>query len=165
MAGAICFALVLLEIARVTSAWPAAVASLVAGAVFLRRRLFAVDLSIVPLFLFAFIIVEGLRSLRLEVTGSSLYFTSIALSQVISNVPATVLLSPLADGAWRALLYGVNAGGCGTIIASLANLLGWRLYVRESNRDPRFFRHLTVLNAAFLAWAALGGWLLLKWRP
>jgi len=161
LAGAICFALVLLEIARVMNAWPAAIAALVAGALFLRRRLFAIDLSIVPLFFFAFIIVEGLRSLRLEVTGAGLYVTSIALSQVISNVPATVLLSPLAGGQWRELLYGVNAGGCGTIIASLANLLGWRLYVRASNRDPRFFRHLTVINAAFLAWVAVGGWVIL----
>jgi len=164
LAGAVCFALVLLEIARVMNAWPAAIAALIAGAWFLRRRLFAIDLSIVPLFFFAFIIVEGLRALRIEVTGSGLYVTSIALSQVISNVPATVLLSPLAGGQWRELLYGVNAGGCGTIIASLANLLGWRLYVRESNRDPRFFRHLTVINAAFLAWAAAGGWLLLRVR-
>ena len=89
--------------------------------------------------------------------GASLYVTAIATSQLISNVPATVLLSPLAGEQWRELLYGVSAGGCGTIIASLANLLGWRIYVRESNRDPRFFRHLTVINAVFLAWAAAGG--------
>ncbi|HUR80258.1 MAG TPA: hypothetical protein VM733_05805, partial [Thermoanaerobaculia bacterium] len=88
--------------------------------------------------------------------------TSIALSQVISNVPATILLTPFANGDWRELLYGVNAGGCGTIIASLANLLGWRIYVRESNRDPRFFRRLTAINVAFLAWATLGGYLLLR---
>jgi Na+/H+ antiporter NhaD/arsenite permease-like protein len=161
IAGAICFILVLAEIARLTSAWPAAIASLIAGVVFLRRRLFDVDLSIVPLFFFAFVIVEGLRSLRLDL-GGSLYITAIAMSQVISNVPATVLLSPLSGGHWRELLYGVNAGGCGTIIASLANLLGWRIYVRESNRDPRFFRHLTIINAAFLAWVAVGGWLLLR---
>ena len=162
VAGAVCFALVLAEIARLTSAWPAAIASLLAGAIFLRRRLFAVDLSIVPLFFFAFIIVEGLRSLRFDLGGASLYVTAIATSQLISNVPATVLLSPLAGGQWRELLFGVNAGGCGTIIASLANLLGWRIYVRESNRDPKFFRHLTIINAAFLTWVALGGWLLLR---
>ena len=161
-AGATCFALVLLEIARVASAWPAAIAALVAGLVVLRRRLVAADLSIVPLFFFAFIVVEGLRSLRVYGGGSQLFFTSIALSQVISNVPATVLLSPIAGGRWRELLYGVNAGGCGTIIASLANLLGWRLYVRESGRDPRFFRRLTIINFGFLAWAAAGGWLLLR---
>jgi Na+/H+ antiporter NhaD/arsenite permease-like protein len=162
IAGAICFALVLLEVARVLSAWPAAIAALLAGAMFLRRRMFAIDFSIIPLFFFAFIVVEGMRSFALSF-HTNVYFTSIVLSQVISNVPATVLLTPFAHDDWRALLYGVSAGGCGTIIASLANLLGWRIYVRESNRDPHFFRKLTILNLVFLTWATLGGWLLLKW--
>ena len=60
--GAICFVLVLLEIARVVNAWPAAIAALIAGAIFLRTRLFAIDYSIVPLFFFAFIVVEGMRT-------------------------------------------------------------------------------------------------------
>lgn len=156
-AGAIVFALVLLEIAHLAPAWPAAIAAAVAWIVFLRRPL---DLSIVPLFFFAFVIVEGLRSFAFGLVGG-LYLTSITLSQVISNVPAAVLLTPFADGNWRELLYGVNAGGCGTIIASLANLLGWRIYVRESGREPRFFRRLTALNFAFLAWIGIGAWLLL----
>ena len=155
--GAICFVLVLLEIARVVNAWPAAIAALIAGAIFLRTRLFAIDYSIVPLFFFAFIVVEGMRTMNIQRVGSNLYVTSIALSQVISNVPAAILLSPVASGRWRELLYGVNAGGCGTIIASLANLLGWRIYVRGWNRDPRFFWRLTLLNFAFLAWAGIGG--------
>lgn len=156
-AGAIVFALVLLEIAHVAPAWPAAIAAAAAWVVFLRRPF---DLSIVPLFFFAFVIVEGLRSFAFGLVGG-LYLTSVALSQVISNVPATVLLTPFANGDWRELLYGVNAGGCGTIIASLANLLGWRIYVRESGRDPRFFRRLTALNFVFLAWIGIGAWLLL----
>ena len=162
-AGAVCFLLVVLEIAHVSPAWIAAVAALTAGAVFLRRRLFAVDLSIVPLFFFAFIVVEGLRSFDLGgfLRGNT-YFVSILLSQIISNVPATVLITPFAEPRWRDLLYGVSAGGCGTIIASLANLLAWRIYVRESNRDRRFFSRLTAINFAFLAWAGLGGWWLLR---
>lgn len=159
LAGLICFALVLLEIARIVNAWPAAIAALIAGAIILRRRLFTIDFSIVPLFFFAFIVVEGLRTLHVG-NVTQLYTTSIALSQVISNVPATILLSPFANGDWKTLLYGVNAGGCGTIIASLANLLGWRIYVRESGRDPRFFRRLTVINFAMLVWVGIGGWLL-----
>ena len=161
IAGGVCFVLVLLEIARVLNAWPAAIAAMIAAAVFLKRRALQIDYSIVPLFFFAFIIVESLRSVHVRGAETHLYGVSIALSQVVSNVPATVLLTPFANGRWRELLYGVNAGGCGTIIASLANLLGWRIYVRESGRDPRFFRRLTIINFAFLAWIAAGGWLLL----
>ncbi len=162
IAGAICFALVLLEIARLVNGWPAATAALIAGTIFLRRRIFSVDYSIVPLFFFAFVVVEGLRAMDVYRGGTNLYVTSIGLSQVISNVPATILLSPIAGGRWRELLYGVNAGGCGTIIASLANLLGWRIYVREWNRDPRFFWRLTALNFAFLAWIAIGAYVILS---
>jgi Na+/H+ antiporter NhaD/arsenite permease-like protein len=157
IAGALCFALVLLEIARVVNAWPAAIAAAIAGVVFLRRRALDIDFSIVPLFFFAFIVVEGLRGqARVPVLhGASLFYAAAGLSQVISNVPATVLLSPFARDDWATLLYGANAGGCGTIIASLANLLGWRIYVRESNRDRRFFWRLTAVNVAFLAWVIL----------
>ena len=159
--GVVCFVLVLLYLARLTNAWIAAVAALIAGISVLRRGLLRVDLSIVPLFFFAFIVVEGLRSLGLR-PAANVYASSIVLSQFISNVPATILLSPFATNDWRELLYGVSAGGCGTIIASLANLLGWRLYVRESNREPAFLRRLTLVNVAFLGWAAAGGWLLLR---
>jgi len=157
IAGLICFGLVLLEIARVINGWPAAIAALILGSLLLRWRIFSIDYSIVPLFFFAFIVIRGLPALQLFRAGANLYFVSIGLSQVISNVPATILLSPAAAGRWQELLYGVNAGGCGTIIASLANLLGWRIYVREWNRDPRFFWRLTALNFAFLAWATMGG--------
>jgi hypothetical protein len=155
IAGAICFALVLLEIARVVSAWPAAVAAAIAGVVFLRRRALDIDFSIVPLFFFAFIVVERLRRQARAPLLDGVFWPAVGLSQVISNVPATILLSPFARGDWRTLLSGVNAGGCGTIIASLANLLGWRIYVRESNRDRRFFWRLTVVNVAFLVWVVL----------
>ena len=163
VAGAICFALVLLDVLHVVEAWTAAAAAGVAGLIFLRRRIAQVDLSIIPLFFFAFIVVEGLRTFDVvAMLSGSVYVMAILLSQVISNVPAAILLTPMADGAWRDLLYGVNAGGCGTIIASLANLLGWRIYVRESNRDPAFFWRLMKVNFAFLAWGGLGGWLLLR---
>ena len=161
IAGAICFALVLLEIARVANAWPAAIAAAISAAIFLRSRIRDLDLSIIPLFFFAFIAVEGLRSFDLP-RITNLYVSSALLSQVISNVPATILLTPFADHDWRTLLYGVNAGGCGTIIASLANLLGWRIYSRDAGADRRFFWRLTAFNFAFLAWAGIGGWILLR---
>ena len=70
------------------------------------------DLSIIPLFFFAFIAVEGLRSFDLPKIGG-IYPGAILISQLISNVPATMLLSPFAANDWKTLLYGVNAGGCG----------------------------------------------------
>jgi Na+/H+ antiporter NhaD/arsenite permease-like protein len=157
VAGVITLLLVALEIACVVNGWPAAIAALASAALFLRRR---IDLSIVPLFFFAFIAVEGLRTFHLRLFDT--YWSSIALSQVISNVPAALLLTPFAHGDWRELLYGVNAGGCGTIIASLANLLGWRIYARECGRDPRFFLRLTWINVAFLAWIGVGGRILFR---
>ena len=162
-AGAICFVLVVLDVLHVVDAWCGATAAAVAGALFLRRQIAQVDLSIIPLFFFAFIVVEGLRTFDVVtmLSSGSVYLMSLLLSQIISNVPAAILLTPIAEGAWRDLLYGVNAGGCGTIIASLANLLGWRIYIRESNRDPRFFWRLMRANFAFLAWAGVGGFLLL----
>lgn len=162
LAGGICFALVLLEIGRVTSALPAAIAALLAAAIFLRRRVFAIDFSILPLFFCAFIVIAGLRSFQTGIVHLTHPFAvPVVLSQLISNVPATILLADFVGGDWRTLLYGVSAGSCGTIIASLANLLGWRIYLRESGRDRRFFRRFTALSFVFLAWSVLGGWLLL----
>lgn len=167
IAGILCFALVLLEILHLTSAWPAAIVAAIATPLFLRGRFREMDLSIVPLFFFAFIIVEGLRSwpaYEIFADALGLYAGAIVSSQVISNVPAAILLAPIAEatGGWKTLLYGVSAGGCGTIIASLANLLGWQIYLREHGPDPRFFRLLTILNAIFLLWCGIGGWLLLR---
>jgi hypothetical protein len=72
IAGLICFGLVLLEIARVLNGWPAAIAALILGAFLLRRRIFSIDYSIVPLFFFAFIVVEGLQAADIYGGGANL---------------------------------------------------------------------------------------------
>lgn len=54
----------------------------------------------------------------------------ILLSQCISNVPAAILLSGFTDKV-TPLLYGVNIGGLGTLIASLASLISYRFYVGD----------------------------------
>ncbi|MFZ2492573.1 MAG: hypothetical protein WA208_13930, partial [Thermoanaerobaculia bacterium] len=160
-----------LQVAHILPAWPAAIAAAAVSPFLLRARWSEMDLSILPLFFFAFIVVEGLRTLPVysmfallpdEPHGLALYTGAILSSQVISNVPTAVLLAPLASGQWATLLYGVSAGGCGTIIASLANLLGWQIYVRESDEDPGFLRALTILSFGFLIWTAVGGWLILR---
>ncbi len=61
----------------------------------------------------------------LKSTGET-YLSAIVLSQLISNVPATILLGKVSS-AWKAIAYGVNIGGNGLVIASLANVLALNL--------------------------------------
>jgi len=74
------------------------------------------------------------------------------LSQVVSNVPAAMLLAPAASGAagFRGLLYGVNAGGCGTPVSSIANLIGAQLFVREGGDGREFWRAFLPVSFAGL---------------
>lgn len=168
-AGGVVLILVVLEIFRLVPAWPAAAAAAAGALLLLRDRIGEIDVFIIPLFFFAFIVVEGLRSFHVyrlfamlprEPDGLSLWVTTLLSSQVVSNVPTAVLLEPLAGERWRLFLYALNAGGCGTMIASMANLIGWRLYARECGADRRFFNEFSVLQLIFLVWTGVGGWFL-----
>lgn len=64
--------------------------------------------------------------------------TSILASQVISNVPAAVLLSGFTDN-WQALLAGTNIGGLGTPIASMASLISLKLYMKSEHTKPGYY--------------------------
>ena len=78
-----------------------------------------------------------------------IFLSAVAASQVISNVPAALLLSDFTT-RWRALLWGVSVGGFGSLIGSMASLIAFRLYVRRANNQRRFLLILHVLNIAAL---------------
>ncbi|MCA7953411.1 citrate transporter [Burkholderia seminalis] len=83
------------------------------------------------------------------------YAAGAVLSQVISNVPAAILLSEFTHD-WRALAFGVSVGGFGFAIGSLANLIAVRLA-----KEPRMWLPFHLVSIPFaLASAALGAWLL-----
>lgn len=77
--------------------------------------------------------------------------TAIVTSQVISNVPATLLLADFSNH-WKALIVGTNLGGLGTLIASMASLISYKK-VAESNPSlrKRYLWVYTLTNVAFLA--------------
>ena len=76
---------------------------------------------------------------------------SIAASQVISNVPAAMLLSAYTDDI-PALIVGTNLGGLGTLIASMASLISYKqMAVRFPQTKKRYILLFTVLNVVFLA--------------
>ncbi len=74
----------------------------------------------------------------------------MAGSQLISNVPTALIYAPFTDD-WRALLLGVNVGGVGTVVASLASLITLRRYQLLRPGGTRAFLGLfTVVNVLFL---------------
>ncbi len=105
--------------------------------------------------------IPAVRSFLQELLASRPLVTSALASQIISNVPAAVLLSGFTDD-WRALLLGTDIGGLGTPIASLASLISFRLYMKTKNASaPAFLFLFTLVNAAglllFLTAARLTG--------
>ena len=75
------------------------------------------------------------------------YFSSIILSQIISNVPCSILLANFTSN-WRELLLGVNIGGLGTLIASLASVISYKLYINERtyNAQSKYLSLFTFYN-------------------
>ena len=76
--------------------------------------------------------------------------TAVAASQVISNVPAALLLSGFTENV-KALIVGTNLGGLGTLIASMASLISYKQVASQiPGEKKRYFGWLTVVNAGFL---------------
>lgn len=84
----------------------------------------------------------------------------ILSSQVISNVPAALLLSGFTSD-YKTLLEGVNIGGLGTLIASMASLISYKIYAHQYNETKgKYFLWFTAANLFFLAVLALTAWIL-----
>ena len=72
-----------------------------------------------------------------------MWYSAIS-SQGFSNVPTAILFSPFVKGA-KALLWGVSLGGLGTLVASLANLISYKLYIKEYSKKE-YFSYFTKIN-------------------
>ena len=76
--------------------------------------------------------------------------TSVLSCQIISNVPSAILLSEFTEN-WRELLVGVNIGGVGTLISSLASLITFREYTsRVKGQTLKYIGLFSALNFGFL---------------
>lgn len=122
-----------------------------------RKTLAKADFFLLLTFLCFFVFAGNLARissvdalLRSLLSGHEL-LASAAASQLISNVPAAILLSGFTENA-RALLLGVDIGGLGTPIASLASLIGLKLYSRTQNANTgRFMALFLAVNFGLLA--------------
>lgn len=89
--------------------------------------------------------VETVKDFLQSLLEKSTLLTSVATSQIISNVPAAVLLSGFTDN-WQELLAGVNIGGLGTPVASLASLITLKLYM--NTKGAKVMKFLGVFTLA-----------------
>ena len=120
------------------------------------RVLKDVDYFLLLTFLCFFIFIGNMKQISLvhELISKLLVhhevLMGIGASQIISNVPAAILLSGFTDD-YSALLIGVNLGGLGTLIASLASLISFKFYTNSEGSDTkRFLGIFTLYNVIFL---------------
>ena len=132
---AVLFVLCLLTVFRVLHYGILTAIVLAAITVIEPKQLKHLDFALLATFVCFFIVsgnlgrVETVRSFLQSLLDRNALLTAVGTSQVISNVPAAVLLSGFTE-QWKSLLQGVNIGGLGTPIASLASLITLKLYLR-----------------------------------
>lgn len=150
------FALCLLAVFRVVHYGLVTLVVVVVLAV-MRPQLFRkVDVSLLATFVFFFIFagnmgeIPALRDVLAGLMEKNALLTSAVSSQFISNVPSAVLLANFTDD-WQGLLLGVDLGGLGTPIASLASLIALRYYFNcPGAQRGKFLLWFTVVNVAGL---------------
>lgn len=149
-----------LAVAMVLRAVPYGVGAVIIAAALLvldRRALKSVDWGLLATFAAFFTFsgnlsrMESVHTLFERLLSHGALLVSALTSQVISNVPAAILLSRFTDD-YRGLLIGVNIGGAGTLVASLASLITFREYTRRANGGAgRFLALFSAVSFAFLA--------------
>lgn len=150
------FLLCLTVVLRLLS-WPVMLAVLLAVLLVFDRKIllkadFMLLLTFVAFFIFAGNLarIDAVSALLRRMLAGREYLVSLLASQVISNVPAALLLSGFTDHS-RELLLGVNIGGLGTPIASLASLISMKLYSHsEHAHTGRYLLEFSAVNLLLL---------------
>lgn len=121
-----------------------------------RKILARIDYGLLFTFIALFVFVGNMGRIPLihelvsQLIEAAPVLASVALSQVISNVPAALLLSGFTD-QWQALIIGTNLGGLGTLIASMASIISFKLITTEGLvKRGEYLKTFTCYNLIFL---------------
>lgn len=151
------FVLALLSVAHILPYQAIVAVTIVVALAADRRALLHVDYALLFTFIAFFVFVGNVG--RIEMVSTALaqlidgheLAVSVIASQVLSNVPAAILLSGFTSN-FAALIVGTNLGGLGTLIASMASLISYKQVALVLPREKgRYFMLFTVWNIAFLA--------------
>ena len=121
-----------------------------------RKILCCIDYALLGTFVAFFIFIGNLgrvpafRDFFAGILTGHETLAGVVSSQVISNVPAALLLSGFTD-KWESLVIGTNLGGLGTLIASMASLISYKQIVRQyPGLTGRYFLYFTLGNVGML---------------
>lgn len=152
------FAVVLATIVTRTTLWPYITLFVALMLLVFDRKVFLrVDYALLATFLCFFVFSSSLSAnpsisafLQKSVANHE-YVWSILLSQVISNVPASIVLWPFTANL-KALIYGLDTAGLVTVIGSLASVINIRLYTKEyPGNGIKFMKAFEIISLAFFA--------------
>ncbi|MBP0967230.1 MAG: hypothetical protein J5722_06335 [Oscillospiraceae bacterium] len=164
------FALIILTIVTRTQFWYIAVGIVLGVIAIADRQMFRkVDYVLLFTFLCFFIFSSSIAAntriasvLESAVAGHE-YWWAIGLSQIISNVPASIVLYPFTEN-FAGLIYGADTAGLCSLIGSLASVINYRIYVREYPENGRqFIKVFTLVSWAFFLIVVIPGLLLSRW--
>lgn len=121
-----------------------------------RSLLADIDYFLLMTFICFFLFIYNIKQLPVvteflaNIIEGNEFLVGTLASQLISNVPAALLLSGFTE-EYKMLLLGVNVGGLGTLIASLASLISFKLYAATKNsKSGTYFVIFTIWNVLFL---------------
>jgi Na+/H+ antiporter NhaD/arsenite permease-like protein len=150
------FFLCVLTVLRIVSAYSLFFVVVPTVLVLDKKIFFDIDYKLLLLFVFLFIGVGNLSQITImqtwavHILNGHEFFISLLLSQILSNVPAAVLLSHYTNDIVP-LLLGVNIGGLGTIIASMASIISFKVYTKLLfSRKNRYLIVFTAVNMGML---------------
>ena len=165
------FAMIILTIVTRTEFWPVAVLIVIVTVAIVNLKLFTqVDYVLIFTFLCFFVFSSSIASnpkisdvLNKAVAGNE-YWWAIGLSQIISNVPASIVLYPFTKN-FAGLIYGADTAGLVSLIGSLASVINYRIYVREyPDKGFKFIKVFTLVSWAFFIIVVIPGFFLSRWK-
>ena len=164
------FLLIIAVIVTRTGLWPLAVLAVILGILAVDRKLlFQVDYVLLLTFLCFFVFSSSIAanarigSFLQRAVADHEYWWAIGLSQLISNVPATIVLYPFTKN-FAGLIYGADTAGLCSLIGSLASVINYRIYVREyPGCGGKFIKTFTLISWAFFVVVVIPGYLLSFW--
>ena len=165
------FAMIILTIVTRTKYWPIAVAIVIIVIAAVNIKLFIqVDYVLIFTFLCFFVFSSSIAAnpkisdvLNKAVAGNE-YWWAIGLSQIISNVPASIVLYPFTKN-FAGLIYGADTAGLVSLIGSLASVINYRIYVREyPDKGFKFIKVFTLVSWAFFIIVVIPGFFLSRWK-